>query len=338
MHETVEPIQGTLATIALNGVGHTGEARLADVTTDIAAAVDGADLILLAVPAYAHRPFAEACAPHSEGRPGNRAWCRARSARWSSPRYSKRWAIVNKSFSPKSTLLPTSAARTGPAAAHIWGVVPRLGLGVRPANLTAQVHNMLSPLFPDLTTYRSVLECGFSSMNPIMHPAGILMNAGRIEYSKGDFYFYKEGVTPGVARVILQVDRERLAIADALGLEILPVADAFHQAGFGPAGDLQTTITGSEMLTQLPAPGSLDTRWLLEDAPYGLVSWASIAEQLAIPTPTMRAVISLCSTLTGQDAWATGRRAVHLGLEGLNAGEMIARAADQNRPVPPESS
>ena len=72
MHETVEPIQGS-RTIALNGVGHTGEARLADVTTDIAAAVDGADLILLAVPAYAHRPFAEACARHLEGRPGNRA-------------------------------------------------------------------------------------------------------------------------------------------------------------------------------------------------------------------------------------------------------------------------
>ena len=196
---------------------------------------------------------------------------------------------------------------------------------------------MLSPLFPGLTTYRSVLECGFSSMNPIMHPAGILMNAGRIEYSKGDFYFYKEGVTPGVARVILQVDRERLAIAGALGLEILPVADAFHQAGFGPAGDLQTTITGSEMLTQLPAPGSLDTRWLLEDAPYGLVSWASIAEQLAIPTPTMRAVISLCSTLTGQDAWATGRRAEHLGLKGLNAGEMIARAAGESAAGSPES-
>ena len=37
-----------------------------------------------------------------------------------------------------------------------------------------------------------LIQC---NMNPIMHPAGILMNAGRIEYSKGDFYFYKEGVT-----------------------------------------------------------------------------------------------------------------------------------------------
>jgi len=94
---------------------------------------------------------------------------------------------------------------------------------------------------------------------------------------------------------------------------------------------LQTTITGSEMLTQLPAPGSLDTRWLLEDAPYGLVTWASIAEHLAIPTPIMRAVISLCSVLTGEDAWETGRRAEHLGLDGLNAAEMVARATVESR-------
>ena len=91
------------------------------------------------------------------------------------------------------------------------------------------------------------------------------------------------------------------------------------------------------MLTQLPAPGSLDTRWLLEDAPYGLVSWASIAGELAVPTPTIRAVISLCSTLTGRDAWATGRRAEHLGLKGLTAGEMVARAAGQSTAGSPES-
>ena len=327
MRDTIEPIRES-RTIALDGVAHTGEARLAEVTTDIDGAVDGADLVLLSVPAYAHRPFAEACAPHLKAgqvlalAPGTLG--------------SLEFAKVFEEMGNREDVVlaevdtsPYVCRKTGPDAAHIWGVVPRLGVGVRPASLTAQVHSLLSPLFPGLTAYRSVLDCGFSSMNPIMHPAGILMNAGRVEYSDGDFYFYKEGVTPGVARVILEVDRERLAIGEALGLEILPVAEAFHNAGFGPAGDLETTITGSEMLTQLRAPGSLDTRWLLEDAPYGLVSWASIAEQIGVPTPTIRAVISLCSTLTGQDAWATGRLAEHLGLAGLNASEMVARATGE---------
>ena len=59
------------------------------------------------------------------------------------------------------------------------------------------------------------------------------MNAGRIEYSRGDFYFYEEGVMPGVCRVIYAVDRERLAVAAALGCELTPVDEAFHSAGFG---------------------------------------------------------------------------------------------------------
>ena len=32
------------------------------------------------------------------------------------------------------------------------------------------------------------------------------MNAGRIEYSRGEFYFYEEGVSSSVAKVIEKVD------------------------------------------------------------------------------------------------------------------------------------
>ena len=35
----------------------------------------------------------------------------------------------------------------------------------------------------------------------------------------------------------------------------------------GQSATWKQPINGSEMLTQLRAPGSLDTRWLLEDAP-----------------------------------------------------------------------
>jgi len=35
---------------------------------------------------------------------------------------------------------------------------------------------------------------------------GVLMNAGRIEYSRGEFYFYEEGVSSSVAKVIEKVD------------------------------------------------------------------------------------------------------------------------------------
>src|SRR5436190_146732 len=63
----VEPIQPSRR-IALDGVAQRGAATLAKVTTDFAEALASDELLLLIVPAYAHRPFAESCARHL--RPG----------------------------------------------------------------------------------------------------------------------------------------------------------------------------------------------------------------------------------------------------------------------------
>ena len=134
------------------------------------------------------------------------------------------------------------------------------------------------------------------------------MNAGRVEYSRGDFYFYEEGVSPSVAKVIMEVDRERLKIGQALGYELSPVDDAFHSAGFGPKGDLWSTINGSWMLTRLKSPGSLESRWLTEDIPYGLAAWSMVGSQYGVETPTMQAVVNIGSIVMGFDAWEEGSR------------------------------
>src|SRR5262249_22616495 len=148
--------------------------------------------------------------------------------------------------------------------------VSGLGLGVFPAARTEHVRAQLEGLFPGVRCYPNVLACGLAAMNPGVHPPGVLLNAGRIEYARGDFYFYEEGGRPSVGRPIEGVDRERRAVARAFGVELAAADEAFHLAGFGPRGDLWATINGSGMLTQLRAPGSLESRWLTEDVPYGL--------------------------------------------------------------------
>ena len=66
-----------------------------------------------------------------------------------------------------------------------------------PAIETEATASLLTPLFPGIQPYSDVVECGLSSLNPVVHPAGVLMNAGRIEHSDGEFYFYGEGDTFG---------------------------------------------------------------------------------------------------------------------------------------------
>jgi opine dehydrogenase len=199
-----------------------------------------------------------------------------------------------------------------------------LGLGVLPTDRTEQVRTRLDGLFPGVTAYPDVLACGLSAMNPIVHPAGVLMNAGRVERSRGEFYFYDEGVTESVAKVIMKVDDERRAIGSALGYNLIPANEAFHQAGFSPEGDLWAAINGSKMLTALRAPGSLDSRWLTEDIPFGLASWSELGTQYGIETPTMDACVNIGSIVMGFDGWQAARGVSALGVKDLNQDQLKA--------------
>jgi opine dehydrogenase len=96
------------------------------------------------------------------------------------------------------------------------------------------------------------------------------------------------------------------------------VAEAFHGAGFGPKGDLWAAINGSRMLTQLRAPGSLQTRWLSEDVPYGLRTWAELGEHMGVAMPVARALVTLADAVMGTDSWQTGRSLADLGIAGMD--------------------
>ena len=134
-------------------------------------------------------------------------------------------------------------------------------------------------------------------MNPVVHPAGVILNAGRIEKSEGEFYFYNEGITKSVSGVIESVDDERRKIGDFFGYKLDRVANAFHNAGFGVKGTLMETISSSDMLTSLKAPGVINHRWLTEDISFGIYTWSILGEKFEINTHTMKTLVEMGSIL-----------------------------------------
>lgn len=308
----IAPLRDSLM-IQLTGTARTGEAKLAAATTDPGQALAWSDTLLASVPSYAQAAFAAQIGPElRHGHllallPGNLGTLAVQRALTT--------AGTSDVTLVESDTAPYVCRKSGPNEAVIWGTVPALGIGVLPASRTAEAQAKLAGYFPGIATYPNVLTTGLSALNPIVHPPGVLLNAGRIERSRGDFWFYEEGVTPAVVAAIEALDRERLAIGAAYGLELTPVAEAFHAAGFGPAGDLWAVINGSRMLTALRAPGAIDTRWLTEDVPYGLVTWAALATVAGVPTPMLDAIITLASALLDTDLRATGRSLADLGID-----------------------
>lgn len=316
---TIEPIRESL-TIHLDGAARTGSAKLAAVTTDAAEALAWSESLVCSVPSYAHGPFLEQLLPHLKPGhilallPGNLGALAVANA--------LREAGRDGVIVAESDTAPYVCRKSAPDRAVIWGTVTGLGIGVEPASQTDEAMPVLRELFPGAVAYGSALEAGLSALNPVVHPPGVMMNAGRIERSRGEFWFYEEGVTPSVVNVIEAVDRERLALGAALGLTLKPVAEAFHRAGFGPAGDFWAVINGSKMLTALRAPGQVDTRWLTEDIPFGLATWAALGDRLGVETPTIDALVTLASATLARDFRAETRGLDAIGLSRITDGAL----------------
>jgi opine dehydrogenase len=206
-----------------------------------------------------------------------------------------------------------------PGKVEVYRRTANLRCAAFPGKQTANLVKELQVIFPNVIPAANVLETGFSNINAIMHPAGMLGNTGWIEKSGGDFLWYAEGITPSIGRWIDAVDAERLTIVRALGLEPLRFVDIFHRAGLTTdagraSGSAYQAIHESEPNMTIKSPPSLDHRYIKEDVGYGLVPMAEIGKLLGVKTPVMDALITLASSALGADFRRDGLTLEKMGL------------------------
>jgi opine dehydrogenase len=172
----------------------------------------------------------------------------------------------------------------------------------------------------------NVLETSLNNLNAVAHPVPVMLNVGWIEFSRGGFGFYSEGVTPTVGRIQEALDEERLAVVEALGLPRVS-ANEWDRRLYGLEGATTYEINQrSEVHRGIRAPASVDTRYLTEDVPFGLVPIASLAAELGVPTPIISLFIDLAALLVGERSRTGARTAASMGLAGMSAAEMTAFA------------
>jgi len=211
-----------------------------------------------------------------------------------------------------------------PGRVEIYRRTTNLRCAAFPGKHTVALVGDIQAVFPNVVAAENVLETGFSNINAIMHPAGMLGNAGWIEQTGGDFLWYREGVTPAIGAWIDAIDGERLMIVRSLGLKPLRFVDIFHQAGLTTAeardnGSTYQAIHDSEPNRTIKSPPSLDHRYIREDIGYGLVPMAEIGKFLGVKTPVMDALITLASTALGVDFRTEGLTLAKMGLADVKA-------------------
>jgi opine dehydrogenase len=196
-------------------------------------------------------------------------------------------------------------------------------LAALPAKHTQDILDMISDVYPGMEAAKSVMQTSLQNANPIIHPAVTLANAARIEGTGGNFLFYEEGVSDATGRLIEALDKERIAIGAAMGIEVLPDPEMGMRQGYMLADNYGEAYRKAPGFLGIGAQPSLDHRYLNEDVGYGLVFMSRLARQVGVEVPTMDAIIQLTSVLMAQDyAGEALRTPESLGIGAYSAAEL----------------
>ena len=312
--------------INLIGAGRNGFAKLHTITDDIQEALDNPEIIVNVMSAFGHIVSAKACAPYlKDGQivvlnPGSTlgslAYLQVLKAEGTTAKIK---------IGDVHTL--TYAARGSGADVRILLEVKKLWLAAFPAVDTSEVLAKFKQLYPVTEAGINILDVGLNNGNPIAHPGPALLNAGRVEYARGEFYHYKEGITPHVANIVQALDDERLALCDKMGYAAIPTTERMHMMGYATTNSsLYEAYNTSPVFCgehPIKGPYSVMDRYFVEDTMYGLVTWSSLGRNIGLATPTIDAVIHLISILHQTNYFDKGERSLNgLGLSGLNIDEL----------------
>lgn len=318
-----------------------GFARISVMTDDPGEALKDADAVMVVVPATSHADVTRRIGPFLKdgqililhpGRTGG-ALEAARVLRETAP-------AARPYIAEAQTLLYASRI-TNPGEVHIFAVKNAVPLAAFPSYAIADILPVIRRVLPQFVPGDNVLKTSLENIGAVFHPAITVLNAARIEDTHGDFEFYLEGVTPSVAAVLERIDRERIAVASALGFHVNSAREWLYLAYDAAGKTLCDAIHANANYGGIKAPPTVMHRYISEDVPASLVPLTSLGDMLGVPTPAMKAIILTASTMYGVDFQATGRTAERLGLKGLSMKEIrfLLAGADTERgpgvPGPP---
>jgi opine dehydrogenase len=317
--ETIRAIQEA-GGVAYSGVIGDGFAPIAVLTTDLAEALVGAQLVMICLPALAFEKVAAGLGPLLDGsqpillNPGNTGGALAfrRLLR----------AAGCQDIPPiaETNTLTYICRKRAEDAVYISSLVRNVRFAALPTGATGDLAVLVREFYPTLRPVANVLHTSLSNVNAVLHPPGIVLSAAWIEHSGGDFRYYYDAGTPAVSQVMADLDRERLAIGAAWGIALEPFPALFADIGStsreaGASGSFLRMLRESEPNKFIKAPSSLDSRYLHEDIPFGLVPMSELGRAVGVSTPVTDALITLTSSMNRTDYRERGWTLERLGLQ-----------------------
>jgi len=295
--------------------------KLGMATTDFERAVKDVDYIMMPIPATGHKRFFTSIMPYLQDGQTIVMWPGNYSALLFANMLREKGIKRDITLAEGHTL-PWGCRLEAPGRIKIFVDAWKLQLAAFPVKNTGRVINDLKAIYP-VVPGENVLATSLNNLNPIVHPVGAILNAGWVDTLGKDFYFYRLGTTPSIAKAIKVVYEEVARIAEAIGIKMLEYPEeSFWSKStimgfyFKAPFDMEGTVAN------ISGPSSMKSRYITEDVPYGLVPIAKLAHQFNIDIPIIDATIILASVINQTDYYKEGRSLEELGIADLSKEEL----------------
>jgi opine dehydrogenase len=303
---------GGIALIDAAGTRRVMPARLC---AELGEAVHGAELIVLPAPATAQDDVADGLAPHlADGQvvflpPGTfGAVTMARRVRAAGGRAEVAWT--------ETGTLPYLARKRAPDTVAITIRAVRLPTGTYPARQADRAIATLVRAYPSVQPCGDALSGALMNAGPVIHPPLILMNAAPLQhFPRWDIH--AEGTQPSVRAVTDALDRERIAVREALGYggPHFPLSDHYTSDRW-MYGDAHRRLVDSGDWRE---PIDLHAhRYMTEDTVLGLAFLASAARYAGVGAPVAHGLLAVAGAILGRDLRHGPRSFEAIGLASLD--------------------
>ena len=195
-------------------------------------------------------------------------------------------------------------------------------IGIYPTRRKEEAIEKLDKLDERFVYLDSIIEAAIHNPNMIVHTVGSVMSIPRIEIAKEDFCMYHEAYTREnihTWKILEKLDDEKMDVLEKLGFERLSYENACKYRN-----SLDESIDAKEVFldyaamdTRAKGPVKVDSRYISEDVPEGLVMLESLAKVLDVKTPIATSLIEIASAALGRDLRKDGRSVEALGYDNI---------------------
>lgn len=299
-----------------------GFGKIDCITTDIAEAVKGAEIVMVTTVANAHHAVAKSMAPYvEEGQviilnPGRTCGALVFNQTLQTEGCTKRYYLGEA----QTLVYACRVIENGKV--NIIGVKDEVFLSGLPASDTDYILSKINPMYPCFVKADNVLRTSLENIGAMFHPCVCLFNAATIE-RQDEFWFYRD-MTEQVARFIEKFDQERLAVGKAYGVDLLSVTEWIKFAYKDTEGDtLCERMKNNPAYHDIKAPGTIFTRQLTEDIPTGVLPIMELGKAAGVEVPLLTSMVNTIEALLDIDLHTNGRSLKNLGLEGKSKDEIL---------------